>query len=371
MKPDNSKLKTIIDKAEDGRFLSKTEITFLLGLKAPEDVGVLFKTARNLRKRFFGDKIFLYGFLYISTYCRNNCRFCYYRNSNSDSLRYRKSADEIIDAACHLADSGVHLIDLTMGEDPHFFHRGKPGFNELSELVAAVKAKTGLPVMISPGVIPDHAMEELGRADVDWFACYQETHSIALFKKLRIGQSYEDRLNTKYLAHGSGILTEEGLLCGIGESDSDVADSFAAIRDLDVDQTRVMNFVPQQGTPLEGTLPPDPMREFMIMAVMRLLFPDRCIPASLDVDGLDGLKQRLDAGANVVTSLVPPGQGLAGVAQNSLDIEDARRTMSGVLPILAKNGLQPASRKEYTDWVRQRREIVIHHYARKEHSCCA
>ncbi len=371
MKSDNIKLKTILNKATDGRFLSKNEITFLLGLKAPGDISALFETARNLRRRFFDDKIFLYGFVYISTYCRNNCRFCFYRNSNSDSLRYRKNASEIITAACQLAESGVHLIDLTMGEDPHFFHRGRQGFDELSELVAAVKSKTGLPVMISPGVVPDHVMEELDRAGADWYACYQETHSPALFKKLRTGQSYEERLNKKYIAHGLGILTEEGLLCGIGESDADVAESFGAIRDLDVDQTRVMNFVPQQGTPMENAIQPDPMREFMIMAVMRLLFPDRCIPASLDVDGLDGLKQRLEAGANVVTSLVPPGQGLAGVAQSSLDIEDARRTMDGVLPILAESGLRPALQKEYTDWVRQRREIVLRQYARENRSCGA
>jgi len=371
MKSDNITLETILNRAKDGLFLSKTEIIFLLNLKAPGDISVLFETARSLRRRFFGDKIFLYGFVYISTYCRNNCRFCFYRNSNSDSLRYRKSASEIIDAACQLAESGVHLIDLTMGEDPHFFHRGRKGFDELVELVAAVKSKTGLPVMISPGVVPDHVLEKLGLAGADWYACYQETHSRALFKRLRTGQSYGERMNKKYLAHGFGILTEEGLLCGIGESDADVAESFAAIRDLDVDQTRVMNFVPQHGTPMESALPPDPMREFMIMAVMRLLFPDRCIPASLDVDGLDGLKQRLDAGANVVTSLVPPGKGLAGVAQNSLDIEDARRTMDGVLPVLKENGLRPALQDEYTGWIRQRREIVVRQYARKDRSCCA
>jgi len=45
----------------------------------------------------------------------------------------------------------------------------------------------------------------------------------------------------------------------------------------------------------------------------------------LDVDGLAGLKQRLEAGANVVTTIVPPGRGLAGVVRHSLDIEDGKR----------------------------------------------
>ena len=85
-------------------------------------------------------------------------------------------------------------------------------------------------------------------------------------------------------------------------------------------------FVPQQGTPMQSWKRPDPLREMMTIAVLRLSFPDRLIPATLDVAGLTGLQSRLEAGANVVTSLVPPGFGLAGVAQNSLDIADARRS---------------------------------------------
>ena len=135
MTSNNTKLDTILSKAKDHQFLSETEITFLLGLTAPGDINALFETARSLRNTFFDDKIFLYGFVYISTYCRNNCRFCFYRNANADSLRYRKSTPDILDAACQLAETGVHLIDLTMGEDPHFFHRGKQGFDELAELV--------------------------------------------------------------------------------------------------------------------------------------------------------------------------------------------------------------------------------------------
>ena len=51
-----------------------------------------------------------------------------------------------------------------------------------------------------------------------------------------------------------------------------------------------MTFVPQKGTPLDGHAPGKPQKELLTISVMRLLFPDRLIPASLDVDGLAGLK---------------------------------------------------------------------------------
>ena len=108
--------------------LSKAEITFLLNLEDDDQIEVLFQKAREVRQNHFGNKVFMYGFIYASTYCRNDCSFCLFRCSNSQTKRYRKSKEEIVAAALRLADSGVHLIDLTMGEDPAIFNGGGAGF---------------------------------------------------------------------------------------------------------------------------------------------------------------------------------------------------------------------------------------------------
>jgi methylornithine synthase len=94
----------------------------------------------------------------------------------------------------------------------------------------------------------------------------------------------------------------------------------------------------------------------LISAVMRVVFPDRLIPASLDVDGLAGLKQRLEAGANVVTSIVPPGRGLAGIARHSLDIEEGKRTITSVKKVLQVCGLKPAGTEAYRCWITLRQK---------------
>ncbi len=79
--------------------------------------------------------------------------------------------------------------------------------------------------------------------------------------------------------------------------------------------------------------------------------PDRLIPASLDVDGIKGLKMRLEAGANVVTSIIPPRSRLAGVSQSSLDIEQGLRTVPEVEKVLAHMGLNAADAQDYASWV--------------------
>lgn len=345
----------VLSSAKKGDSLSNEEIRFLLQLTDKKDIHILFRAARELRQQYFDNTVFLYGFVYFSTWCRNDCSFCFYRKSNCVAIRYRKPKKEIIKIARKLSESGVHLIDLTMGEDP-FYSQSSQSSLELAELVREIKRETGLPVMISPGVVPSNAMKALARAGADWYACYQETHNRVLFNRLRIQQNYDERLNRKMDARRLGLLIEEGILTGIGDRPSDIVTSIQAMRIIGAHQVRVMSFVPQRGTPLQHLSRPPLQQELIIIAVLRLLFPDRLIPASLDVEGIKGLQSRLDAGANVVTSLVPPNNGLLGVSQNSLDIEEGYRTPKGVFPILIELGLRPGTRVEYNRWMSSSRK---------------
>ena len=355
LRQEQYKLEAILDHAADNVGISPAAMIRLLDCPQQGLLDKLFAVARRQRERHFGNRVFLYGFLYISTHCRNRCSFCFYRKTNIRAIRYRKTPAEITESARQLARSGVHLIDLTAGEDPCFYNDDENGFDPVVNLVKSIRAGTGLPVMASVGVVPDTVLERLNAAGADWYACYQETHNRQLFEQLRVGQSYEARCRSKVAAKAKGMLVEEGLLCGVGETSRDLVNSFNAMSRLGADQVRVMTFVPQAGTPMKDQWPTSSMRERIAIALMRIAFPHLLIPASLDVDGLDGLKQRLDAGANVVTSLVPPGQGLAGVAQSALDIEDGRRTVEGIAQSLHRCGLAPATADQYRNWIDERK----------------
>jgi methylornithine synthase len=348
-------LEGVFSAVRCGERLADDQIRFLLGLSDQRLIRRLFQAAREARRDHFGNKVFLYGFVYFSTFCRNDCAFCRYRSANRLLPRRRKSPDEILAASVRLAESGVHLIDLTMGEDPRLVGEGADGTDVLLESLRAVKTATGLPIMISPGVASADLLGRLAGAGADWYACYQETHNRSLFARLRPGQSFDARWDAKLGARGRGLLIEEGILSGAGETFHDVAVSFAMMRALNADQLRVMTFVPQPGTPMAGVPAPDSLQELLIIAVLRLAFPDRLIPASLDVAGLDGLQHRLDAGANVITSLIAPNAGLTGVASLTRDIDNSLRMPSAVIPVLAACGLTPAGRDEYCTWIQQRR----------------
>lgn len=343
----------VLDKALEGRKLNRDEVILLLNQKEPEVLNEIFTAARTLRGRYFDNRIFAYGFVYFSTYCRNECSFCFYRKSNAEPPRYRKTTEEITALAKALADSGVHLIDLTMGEDNAFLKEPQ----RLIEAVEAVKAATGLPVMISPGRVNEETVDAFKKADVTWYALYQETYDRELYKKMRLNQDYDARMHIKKYARSKGLLVEEGLLTGIGDTVENRADAMLDMGSIRVSQVRTMTFVPQKGTPLANTHTGGNVNELLNIAVMRLLYPDKLIPASLDVEGLVGLEDRLMAGANVITSLIPPKTGLAGVSQSELDIDDGSRSVDGVLPKLKKCGLRLATNDEYQAYIDRERAV--------------
>lgn len=331
-----------LTKAQCKLDLTRDDLVSLLTLNDPDDVEELFSLAREARAHRFEDRIYLYGFVYVSTYCRNGCAFCYYRR-DSDIARYRKSPEEAEALARTLVASGVQLIDLTMGEDP-VYHAQE--FAPVLQIVRALK-ESGIPVMLSPGVISQELIDMFASAGADWFALYQETHNRALFETLRLGQSYDGRMCAKLYAKQRGMLIEEGLLVGVGESAGDIADSIVEMKRMGASQCRAMSFVPQKGSPMEAAATPPRDLERKVIAAMRLYLPETLIPASLDVDGIDGLRARLDAGANVVTSIIPPHAGLRGVAQGGGDVEQGGRTVSEVKEILGEMGLRAAATSEY------------------------
>ena len=336
-------VRDVLDIVASGGRIGADDIEVLLDA-GPDESELLFQAARDARERRFGNRIFTYGFVYFSTHCRNNCSFCYYRRSNSDIGRYRKTAEEVVQLAGSLKDAGINLADLTMGEDPVMY---ADNYSRLTGMISDVRDQVGISIMCSPGALPREAFHLIKEAGADWHACYQETYNRELFSRMRLEQDFDARLDQKRWAMEAGLLAEDGMMIGLGESARDRAETILAMGDTGAQQIRAMTFVPQEGTPMVAVTPMDSEQELKCIAIMRILYPDRLIPCSLDVEGIAGLRTRLHAGANVITSIVPPNRNLAGVAQHELDIENGNRSVEHVFEVLNSLGYRNADSSEY------------------------
>ncbi len=113
------------------------------------------------------------------------------------------------------------------------------------------------------------------------------------------------------------------------------------------DMVRVMTFLPQEGTPLEGFSDSSKLSELKIIAILRLMFPECLIPASLDLEGIDGMVHRLNAGANIVTSILPDSRLEGGVANYDRGMEERDRDVTSVVKRLKVMGMEPAPQAEF------------------------
>ncbi|MDV0446511.1 [FeFe] hydrogenase maturase subunit HydE [Methanosarcinaceae archaeon Ag5] len=341
--------------------ISDETIKSMLSATDEESLQKMFSAARAVRNHFFSNNVYLYSFVYFSTYCKNKCAFCYYRAANKID-RYRLTPEELRDMCKQLKNEGVHMIDLTMGEDPHFHDHPE----NLIEFVTIAKETAGLPVMISPGVVDDKFIEQLAAAGANFFALYQETYQQNLYEKLRIGQSFDGRIQARTAARAAGMCVEDGMLTGFSKSVlntpdfvvDDVEAALLSLREMqkfNADQVRVMTFEPQPGTPLEETIQAPYLMEIKIISVLRFLFPDRLIPASLDVAGIDGMVDRLNAGANVVTSIISADSTLEGVVNFDRDVplSARKRDAKSVIERLKTMGMQPGTQADFEKYLKR------------------
>ncbi|TGC09000.1 methylornithine synthase PylB [Methanolobus halotolerans] len=324
-----------------GSDLTDNELRELLSITEKDELENLYYVSRKIRDHFFENRVFLYSFIYFSTYCRNKCTFCYYRESNSIN-RYRLGIEEVRDICRTLKGDNIHMVDLTMGEDPYFHERPE----RFADLVRAVKEELDLPIMISPGVMGTRSLRELYDSGADFLALYQETHDRQLYRQLRVGQSFENRVNARRFAKSIGYCVEDGILTGVGNDIESTIRSLRGMEENKPDMVRVMTFVPQEGTPLGKRDPESSREELKIIAILRLLFPDRLIPASLDLEGIPGMVHRLNAGANVVTSIIPSDSTLEGVVNYDRGLERHRDPKS-VIQTLRNMGMETASRADF------------------------
>ncbi len=330
------------EKIIDGFNLSDDDLRALLSLESEEDLEKLYYVARKVRNYYFGNRVFLNCFIYFSTYCKNQCAFCYY-NCKNEINRYRLTHEEIRETCKTLKGAGFHMIDLTMGEDPYYYDEP----DRFVELVQIVKDELGLPIMISPGVMDNTTLLKAREEGANFFALYQETYDPELFKKLRVGQSFEERFNARRFAKEQGYCVEDGILTGVGNDIESTIKSLRGMKANDPDMVRVMTFLPQEGTPLEAFKENSKLSEIKIIAILRLLYPKCLIPASLDLEGIDGMVHRLNAGANIVTSILPSDSRLEGVANYDRNLEERDRDIKSVIKRLESMGMEPAPQAEF------------------------
>ena len=68
----------ILEKAAEMKGISHREAAVLLECDLPDVIEKVFHLAKEIKNRFYGNRIVMFAPLYLSNYCVNGCTYCPY-----------------------------------------------------------------------------------------------------------------------------------------------------------------------------------------------------------------------------------------------------------------------------------------------------
>lgn len=117
-KNDRALIDSILTKAEAYHGLTHREALLLLDCELPEEKERMFKLAREIKQKIYGNRIVMFAPLYLSNYCVNGCTYCPYHMKNGHIRRKKLTQDEIRAEVIALQDMGHKRLAIETGEHP-------------------------------------------------------------------------------------------------------------------------------------------------------------------------------------------------------------------------------------------------------------
>ena len=115
---DRAFVEALLEKAAKCGGLTHREAAVLLECDDPELTERIFQLAKEIKQRFYGNRIVMFAPLYLSNYCVNGCVYCPYHAKNKTIARRKLTQQEIEREVVALQNMGHKRLALEAGEDP-------------------------------------------------------------------------------------------------------------------------------------------------------------------------------------------------------------------------------------------------------------
>lgn len=259
--------------ALNGESISREDALAIL--QAPDSMTLpIVAAAGQVRRKFFGTEVLVNHLVNIkSGMCPEDCNYCSQSiDSSAEILKYSwLPKDEIMAAVKSGVSQGASTVCLVAsGRSP-----SRREVEHVAGIVEEIKAEHPEVTMCTClGFLDDEKAARLKEAGSDRY-----NHNLNTAEE-RYGDicsthTFADRQDTVQHATNAGMSPCSGLIAGMGESDEQLVDVVYSLRDLDVDSVPVNFLLPFEGTPLESYKQLTPMKCLRILAMVRLVHPDK------------------------------------------------------------------------------------------------
>ena len=212
--PDPHFIRDILQKSLSITTLKPEETAALLNVSDPELWQEINKTALEVKKKVYDNRIVFFAPLYCANYCVNNCAYCGFREANSQEVRRILTIDEVKRETQSVLWEGHKRLILVFGEHPS---------TDVDYMVDCIKAvysvndvapKSGQPTNIRRVNINAAPMEmaklrKLKEAGIGTYQVFQETYHRETFAKVHPANTlkghYRWRLYALHRAIEAGV----------------------------------------------------------------------------------------------------------------------------------------------------------------------
>jgi biotin synthase len=267
-------LETCARRLEAGQPISREDALALLA-EAECDPWPLLHEAGRICRRLRGRSVYLCSIVAVKLgRCGEDCRWCAQSARWKTGIKPRPllATDELLRVAQSAAAAGARNFCLVSSG-------ARPSQDEFDAVLAAgreIGRRTGLAMCAGLGAISHDEARRLLEAGFVRYNHNLET-SARHFPKVCSTHTYEDRVRSARAVRQAGLELCCGGLFGMGETDEDRVDLALAVRDLGADVVPLNFLHPIPGTPLADAAALEPLKILSIIALFRLLMPDRLI----------------------------------------------------------------------------------------------
>jgi biotin synthase len=241
-----------------------------------DDIMAVFAAADELRRRHKGDEINLCSIVNArSGACPEDCAFC------AQSARYKTAArsyplmssDQVLDRAKQAVGFRAREFSVVTSG---YKNRKRDEILRIGKAVSAVAGGTTLKVCASLGLLTDEELAGLRAAGLSRYHHNLET-ARSFFPNICTTHSYDEDVEMVRKAKEQGVYVCCGGIFGMGESLEQRVELAMTLKELDVDSVPVNFLNPIPGTPLGRTSNLSPLDCLKIIAMLRLVLPEKDI----------------------------------------------------------------------------------------------
>ena len=260
------------DRVLEGHQLSRDEALEVLS-SPDEELLDLLAAAFRVRQRHFGRSVQLYFLISAkSGLCAEDCGYCSQSKvSEAEIPKYNLlSREKLLDGARIAKERGAKTYCIVISA------RG-PSEREMkavTTIVPEIKAEYDLDICACLGLLTPEQARALKACGVNRVNHNLNT-SEGFYSEVCTTHTYQDRVDTLRAVRESGMEMCSGGIIGMGEQPGDVVDMAMELRELGVQSIPVNFLNPIEGTPLEGVDRLNPRYCLKVLAMFRLVCPDR------------------------------------------------------------------------------------------------